>query len=138
MFKEGQFPANKIKELNDRFRGEAYIMTSSADSHFMDTDSSIEMWENVYGPAIACRRTELEKPDARACLIFDGFRGNDSGAGHERREQFEESHNAGTSQLEANSSAHPQPCDAVHGHFRLLTDNYEDVAFGFNDDLLAW
>ena len=98
----------------------------------MDTDSTLHMREEVYGPAIAMRRASrgLSRETHKACLLFDGFKGNDSTSGEPRR-------NCSTSQLEANSSAHMQPRDAVHAQFRCLTDLYEDVAFGFNDDPFA-
>ena len=138
VFGEGQFSQKLIDDINARYEGQVYVMMSGRDSHFMDTDSTIRMWNKVIGPAIAKRRALLNlSKDDKACLIFDGFRGNDSDQGRERRQLFEKEHNCATDQLEAHSSAHMQPCDAVHAHFRCLCDHYEDVAFGFNDNPLT-
>lgn len=59
VFGEGQFPRRLIDSLNAKYRGKAYVMTSGRDTHFMDTDSTIHMWDNVFGPAIAQRRAQL-------------------------------------------------------------------------------
>ncbi len=74
----------------------------------MDTDNTITMWEEVYGPALAARRNVLfmTRQDERGLFIYDGFTGNEGAAAKERRRQCEELRNVATQQLEANSSAH--------------------------------
>ena len=70
------------KELNDEFRGENFIMPSGKDcNHFMDGESTVQMWEEVYGPAIIQRRHRLMKPHAHAALLFDAFTANESMSG---------------------------------------------------------
>ena len=48
-----------MDDINTKFRGQAYVMMSGRQTHFMDTDSTVHMWENVFGPAIAQRRAQL-------------------------------------------------------------------------------
>ena len=130
-------PAQHQKQCQ-AYRGEIYIMTSGKETHFMDADCTIEIWEKCYGPALAARRKSLGMTRAnKACFVYDGFTGNEASASKRRREMLMEEHNVTTSQLEAHASARMQPCDAVHGFWRATTDLYEDVAFGFNDDPLA-
>jgi len=42
---EGVFPTNLIDSLNKKYEGQVYVMTSGCDTHFMDTDSTIKMWQ---------------------------------------------------------------------------------------------
>lgn len=84
--KEGGFPLEKIKALNDKYKGRAYVMTSGRDTHFMDTDSTVHVRDTVYETALAMRRAELNLPRGdRGGLLFDAFTGNESEGGVSRR-----------------------------------------------------
>ena len=126
------------KELNDEFRGEIFIMPSGKDcNHFMDGESTVQMWEEVYGPAIIQRRHRLMKPHARAALLFDAFTANESMSGgcELRRSLFEDNFNATHIQGDGKWSVHGSPCDALHAYWRKLCDALEEIIFGFDIDL---
>ena len=45
---ENRFKASKVRELNQRFQGEAWILTSGKDNnHFADGENNIQMWEEA-------------------------------------------------------------------------------------------
>ena len=71
------------EELNERFRGEMYILTSAKDhNHFMDAESTIQMWEGPLLDAFSKRRHELGLTrETRGALVYDAFMANESTSG---------------------------------------------------------
>ena len=70
----------------------------------------------------------------RAMVLTDGFTGNTATKHGEdtRRARWSQSVNCGFFPPPPGGwSAHGQPCDAVHSHYRRLMDCYEDICLGF-------
>ena len=103
----------------------------------MDGESTLRMWQECYTHALSHRRHSLGLTrEHKACLLYDGFGGNEAMAPGltKRRDMWLSENNCTTAMLQARSSASSQPCDASHAYWRRLTDHYEDLVFGFDQD----
>ena len=77
VFGEGTVPEKIIDELNEKFAGEIFILSSGKHTHFMDGQITVDMWQKCFTPAFARRRQVLGLDlSARGALLFDGFTGN--------------------------------------------------------------
>ena len=137
VFAENTMPKAVMQRLNDAYRGEIFIMSSGKENnHMMDAESTVQMWQKVYGPAFSKRRTHLglTRQAAKGRLMFDAFTGNASTSdGTDRRRQvWLGENNITTMQGDGGWSVHGQPADCIHAYLRRLTDNYEDVLYGFS------
>lgn len=59
VFPEGQFPHERLVALNKKFAGEIWCVTSGKDTHFMDGEVTVRMWEECFSMAFAQRRKNL-------------------------------------------------------------------------------
>ena len=113
-------------------------MTSGRGTHFMGGRSTVDRWSKALTPALSQRRKKLglSRENAKGCLLYDGFTGNEAGDPGliVERNLWLEQNNMTTAQLIAHSTAEAQPCDAGNAYWRALTDVYEDVAAGFDQD----
>ncbi|CAK0898546.1 unnamed protein product, partial [Prorocentrum cordatum] len=90
----GPLKASTVAELNNKYQGEIFCMMSGIATHFMDTDSTLRMWEGAFAPAFAQRRKDLGLTRAvRGALVYDSFSGNEGSGGNVQREKFLEDHN---------------------------------------------
>ena len=74
---------------------------------------------------------------ARGAIMFDQLTGNTASLGAQTAQRQIWSINNNVAILPAlpsHASAKGQPCDAVHGHFRRMTDLAEDLALGHTAD----
>ena len=77
MFGDNIIPNDLINELNKKYEGEIYIMTSGKHTHFMDAATTVDMWRQCFTAAFARRRHSLGLTlSARGGLLYDGFTGN--------------------------------------------------------------
>ena len=75
---------DSLQELNERHRGEMYILTSAKDhTHFMDAESTVQMWEGPLQDAFSKRRLQLglARGEHRGALVYDAFTANESTSG---------------------------------------------------------
>ena len=116
-----------------------YVITSGKETtHFMDAESTVQMWENCYKYAFSQRRHSLGMTRAgnRGALLYDAFTGNEAmGGASVRRELFKTENNIECFQLDGRASVHGAPCDANHAYWRRLTDHTESFRYGFCADL---
>ena len=56
VFPESQFPHERLIALNQYFKNEIWCVTSGKDTHFMDGEVTIRMWEECFANTFAQRR----------------------------------------------------------------------------------
>ena len=140
--KEGFLPQKYIEKVNQSPQniGRVYICVIQTDSHMMTSETTLELWRNLYGPAMVQRRLLLNlPPGAKGLLIVDAFSGNHSflGGEEQRRKLFaEEFHCVLPLKMAGGWSAKGQPCDQVHSVFRRAMDDVLDNHLGFGNNLL--
>lgn len=132
VFKQDSYSRKVAQKLNAEYRDQIHIIYSGSDeSHFMNGESTVRMWESCYGGLFARRRAQLGLTlQDRGALIFDQFTGNAAAATDLQRDLFLQTHNLRAVALPPKSSAVSQPCDGLHAYWRRLTDAYEEVMMG--------
>ena len=140
--KEGFLSDKFVNKMNKDPKniGKVYIIVSQTESHMMTSDTTIELWRNLYGPAFVARRIQLGlPPDAKGLLIVDAFSGNHSFLGGEdgRRKLFAEEFSIVLPlKMPGGWSAKGQPCDQVHAVYRRILGQVLDDMLGFGGNLL--
>ena len=115
----GPLKASTVAELNAKYQGEIFCMMSGIATHFMDTDSTLRMWEGAIAPAFAQRRKDLGLSRAvKGALVYDSFSGNEGSGGNVQREKFLEDHNLIAKQILPHGTAVLQACDKIHAYWR--------------------
>ena len=83
-------PAKFIQTENDKRLGTVYIMSSGSKTHFMNSETTVELLEKLFVPAYKIQRAKHHLAhDVLGILLCDAFSGNFSHAAgeHLRREQ---------------------------------------------------
>ena len=136
----GTLPEAFVQKANASHWGRCHIVVSRSETHFMCADTTIELWNNLYGPAFVLRRQALGLPsDALGMLLADAFTGNHAtlaGEALRRAKFFEEFHILGPPQMPGGWSAKGQPCDQLHHVFRAHVDALTDKLLGYTVCLL--
>ena len=137
----GTIPVRKIAEVNRRNPGKVLIMVSATQSHMFTAQTSVRLWEELYGPAIVERRSSLSIPfTTRGALMCDGFTGYSSHIHGEdlRRKRFSEQYNMELpEEQEGGWSAKGQMIDQINGLVKHRADMLTDVALGLGADLFS-
>ena len=55
---EGRLTAEEMKQWNDAHVGESYVMSSGSKTHFMTADCLLQVYDQVYSPALAKQRAK--------------------------------------------------------------------------------
>ena len=83
---EAHYKPKIVEKLNAEYAGECFVMSSGKQSHFADAQNNILMFEEVYGPAFALRRSSkgyaLNVPGV---LLYDAFTGFEAEATEARQ-----------------------------------------------------
>ena len=58
---EGKLSAEAIKQFNEKHAGRAMVLTSGTSSHFMTGDTLVQVYEQLYSPALALQRAKTLK-----------------------------------------------------------------------------
>lgn len=53
---EGAMPVNSVKEWNNNHIGESMIVTSQSSTHFMNSDTMLQILEQLVSPALEKQR----------------------------------------------------------------------------------
>lgn len=110
------------RKVNRLCIGKVYIASSKKPSHFMDAESTLEMWSMLYEPAYRLRRKLLGLNfKVVGCLDTDGFTGNTAFLNGEavRRKRLLDNMNCVQGiKRDAGWSAHGSVCDFVHAQLR--------------------
>ncbi len=137
----GTIPCRKISEVNKSYPGKVLIMVSATQSHMFTAQTSIRLWEELYGPAIVDRRTSLKLDfTTRGALMCDGFTGYSSHIHGEdlRRERFSEQYNFELpEEQEGGWSAKGQMIDQINGIVKHRADVLTDLSLGLGADLFS-
>ena len=139
--KHGILLEKDIKKINRSQLGLVYIMVSNTESHFMNADTTLELFRELYGPAFHARRRFLELDDtAPGLLLADAFTGNHASlkGEQERRALLKEEFNIiPPITLPGGWSAKGQPCDQIHDKFRRILDGKLDAVLGLDGSILS-
>ena len=129
------------KEIDDKYKGQIYVLNNTeSTTHFMTSETILEMYENLYRHAYRLKRAQLNMEDRRGFLMCDGFTGaHRATGGHiERRDRFAESCNLHLPpEFPGGWSAKGQPCDQIFNHYKLRCRLASDVHLGFGSSYFA-
>ena len=77
VYLEGVVSQRLMKEINALYPGRHFVMSSESTTHFMNGESTIEMYHNCFKAAMKRKRTELSLPHTTpASVLADAFGGN--------------------------------------------------------------
>lgn len=114
-------------------------MSTQSKTHFCNAELTIELWEELYGPALKLQREKYGLTRAtRGMLLCDAFAGAHatSSGEHLRRQEWADRLNVALPDLMPGGwSAKGQPCDKVHNHWRAGCDIYLDRVLGYSGAL---
>ena len=137
----GTIPCRKIAEVNRLYPGKVLIMVSATQSHMFTAQTSIRLWEELYGPAIVQRRSSLSiNFTTRGALMCDGFTGYSSHIHGEdlRRQRFSDQYNMELpEEQEGGWSAKGQMIDQINGIVKHRADVLTDLKLGLGGDLFS-
>ena len=141
MTERGMLPAKFMKTENDKRLGKVYIMHSGSKTHFMNSETTVELMENLFVHAYKIQREKHQLAhDVLGMLQCDAFSGNFSFAAgeHLRREQAMLEMNALAPDKQPGGwSAKGQAADKINNHYKARVDIYTDLLLGFNHDLFS-
>ncbi|CAL1164996.1 unnamed protein product [Cladocopium goreaui] len=136
---EGAIPAASMREWNAKHVGASYIISTETSSHFMHSNSLLEIYDQCYSVAFHLQRKKLGLSDSdRGAVICDAWTGSFSRSRGEetRRNIFYESHNVEPPLRPVGGwSAHGQPVDQLHGVFRSRIRHLDLLQLDMGRDL---
>ena len=136
---EGTIPESTRKKLNKIYVGKVYLMLSNSNTHFLTADTMIELWTELFAPAVKLQRIKYGLAHSvKGLLTCDGFTGTfaTKQGEHLRRNQIlEEMNMLEPSEERGGWSAKGQPCDKVHAVFRRRCDSHGGLALGYRHNL---
>ena len=124
-----------MKKINSEQRGRVRVLVTSSATHMMNAELMVELFEELYTPALKLRRAALGLGSEVPCLLMaDSFTGTHSfSCGHQqRRERWADTMNVILPlQVPGGWSAKGQPCDQVFSHFKYRVRLVMDCKLGF-------
>ncbi|CAE7900180.1 unnamed protein product [Symbiodinium microadriaticum] len=134
---QGTLSAKTISKWNEEYKGVAYWIVSTTESHMMTGESVLELYENLFTPAFKLQRHArgLTLKD-RGLLICDAFTGFHSGsAGLDvRRMRWSEETNVRLPEAQPGGWK-GQPGDRLFGTYKARVKLALDRSLGFGTDL---
>ena len=129
----GKYKQEKMNEFNDQHIGRCYINVSEVDTHFMTSESTLVMFENLFVDAFRLQRAKYGlTAQARGALQADDFSGNRAFTKGQatRRDKFSNSCNVALPlKKKSGWSGRGSCCDGIHDKYRKITDHCEDQVF---------
>ncbi len=130
VFEAAYVSQKRVDAVNAKYKGRAWVMRSTTDTHFFNADTTIRMWTHCLKPAFASRRAKLGLQGKKGAVMFDAFTGNTATLkGHDAiRDSLALEMNVEIlPPIPGRGSSVLQPCDQVHQHCRFLNDCAEEL-----------
>ncbi|CAK9114704.1 Uncharacterized protein (Fragment), partial [Durusdinium trenchii] len=139
---DGALSVSEIQEFNASHVASAMVVPSGTNSHFMTSDTLLQVWEQLYSPALAKQRSryglKLDDPGAEAAFLADAWSGTHSSSKGEdaRRRAFCKLHRIREPRKQPGGwSCHGQPVDQCHMQYREKIRSLDVSSLSMHADL---
>ena len=116
-------PGQLMTDLNARFKGKALFLMSGTDSHMMNAETVLQLYQELYSDGFKSQRLRHGLTHQhRGLLLCDGFTGShaESAGLAQRRQRWADACNVELPAPQPGGwSAKGQPCDQCFSHYKL-------------------